>query len=219
MITILFDLDGTLVDSSEGILDSLRHMLAAMSCPDRSDEELRSWIGPPLQQCAAGLAGAQTDEEVQAAVDAYRARYRTLGVRQTTPFSGIPELLNDLHETGKVTLGVATSKPTDFALQIIHQHGLDAWLPVLCGADWEGRLSKADLVLQALQQLGGEAEQAVMIGDRHYDIHGAHEHGLSAVGVSYGFGEEEELESAGADIVCASVPELRRALFHFLEAT
>ena len=159
MITILFDLDGTLVDSSEGILDSLRHMLTAMSSPDRSDDELRSWIGPPLQQCAADLAGASTPEEVQAAVDAYRARYRSHGVTQTIPFIGIPELLDDLFQTGKVAMGVSTSKPTEFAQQIIRQHGLEKWLPVLSGADWAGKLSKADLVLQSLQRLRGDAER------------------------------------------------------------
>lgn len=218
MITMLFDLDGTLVDSSEGILDSLRHMLAATASRDRPDAELRSWIGPPLQQCAAGLAGASTPDEVQTAVDAYRARYRAHGVRQTRPFPGIPDLLAQLQGTGRVTMGVATSKPTEFARQIIKQHGLDVWLPVLHGADWEGKLTKSDLVLAALRELGGVVDRAVMIGDRHYDVNGAHEHGLSAVGVGYGFGTADELESAGADIVCNSVAELRDALFHFIDS-
>ncbi|MCA9173096.1 MAG: HAD hydrolase-like protein [Planctomycetales bacterium] len=216
MIAILFDLDGTLVDSSIGILDSLRHMLAAMEAPDRPDAELRSWIGPPLQVCARQLAGCESEQQVDRAVHAYRARYREHGVHLSTPFPGIVELLGELAGRGDVRMGVATSKPTDFARQIVEQHELHRWLPVLHGADWEGQLTKADLIAAALGELS--CDEAVMIGDRRFDIEGAHQHDISAVGVTYGFGTRDELEQAGADVVCDDVPGLALALRNFLGA-
>ena len=216
MIGILFDLDGTLVDSSRGILDSLHCMLDAMQVPSPDDQVLRRWIGPPLQVCAEQLAGCATAAEVDRAVQVYRNRYREVGVFQTELFPGIRELLEGLAARGDVLLGVATSKPTDFAAQILEQHNLHNLLPVLCGADWAGKLSKADLIAQAISQLRATPDQSVMIGDRHYDISGGQQHELATIGVTYGFGARDELEEAGADIVCDSVEQLGTALSNFL---
>lgn len=217
MIGILFDLDGTLVDSSQGILDSLHHMLRVMEAPVRDDAELRRWIGPPLQVCAEHLTGRSSAADIETAVQAYRRRYREFGVFQTKLFPGIRELLESLSHRSNVRLGVATSKPTDFAAQILEQHDIHTLLPVLRGADWEGKLSKADLIAEAAAQLGATPELSVMIGDRCFDIEGGQKHGLATVGVTYGFGDQDELEDAGADMICDTVEELSRALTNFLD--
>jgi phosphoglycolate phosphatase len=216
MRAVLFDLDGTLVDSSIGILDSMRFAMQELGIEPPPEEQLRHWIGPPLQQATSALLGTDDPQAIQRAVQIYRRRYREWGVRQAQLFPGVAELLEHLAQRG-LPLGVATSKPTEFARQILAHQGVDRHFQTVCGADWEGRLTKADLIGQALQALQAVAAESVMVGDRVFDVLGAHQHDMATVAVTYGFGRPQELEQAGADHICHSVQELRDSLEAFFQ--
>jgi phosphoglycolate phosphatase len=204
---VLFDLDGCLVDSRRGITTSLRHALAAAGLPDREPAELERYIGPPLAHTFEQLAGAVTGSpENDALVASYRAHYADTLVEGTSVFDGIPEALDALRAAGH-PLAIATSKPEPFARVLIDALGLAPEFSSISGADLSAASpSKADLVAGALRATG--AAHGVMVGDRRFDVEGAHDNALPAIGVLWGFGTREELTHAGADALAAVPAEL-----------
>ena len=197
---ILFDLDGTLTDPGEGIINSIRYALDVMGemCP--APEVLASHIGPPLQLAFAAIFGPGKDDKVNTAVQLYRKRYSHdgWGMIENRLYSGIPECLKQLQRAGK-KLYVATSKPTSITKQIISHFDLDPYFIVIYGSELDGtRSDKGDLIAYLLKQENLRPDQAIMIGDRKHDIIGAAKNGVQGIGACWGYGAAEELIEAGA---------------------
>lgn len=187
---VLLDLDGTLVDAGLDIAAAVRRTLHEVGADPVTDEVLRAWVGPPLEDSFAALG---FDEAlVERAVTAYRRHYDVLA---SPVYDGVPEALAALQGAG-LRLALATSKPQHLAEAVVAHHGFP--LEVVRGSDRPaGRLSKGDVVAAALAALGGPAAP-VMVGDRRYDVEGAAEHGVPCVGALWGYGSREELAGAWA---------------------
>lgn len=203
----LFDLDGTLTDPEQGIVNCIRHAYAALGRKAPPLEALRSWIGPPLY--ASFLAAFDGDEPAaQAGVAAYRERFGSTGLFENRVIDGIEDALIELNRRGIRCL-VATSKPTVYAKQIVEHFGLDRQIDRIYGSELDGtRTDKAELLRHMLDVESIDPRQAVMIGDRYHDIVGARRNGIATIGVTWGFGSRAELEDAGATHVAETVTEL-----------
>ena len=202
---ILFDLDGTLTDSGEGIINcailALNHF--GLPVPDR--ETLRVFVGPPLDETFIkfGVPADKTDE----AIRVYRSRYTTVGKFENVPYPGIEALLQKLTNKGH-KLYVATSKPEAMSIEILEKFGLAKYFTLICGATLDGsRSKKADIISYLLEKAGG-ADNAIMVGDTAYDVIGAKAHGMPAIGVSWGYGEVKDMEDAGATAIAHTMEEL-----------
>ncbi len=189
MTVVLFDLDGTLVDSLPGITAAVNTTLGT----SYSADEIRPYVGPPLHDWLGVLSGAP---DIDALVAEYRSIYAELMIDGTIVFDGIPELLATLHSDG-VTLAIATSKARPLATDLLHGLDLARFFAAVAGPVPPARDDKATTIAQALSALGSPPD-AVMIGDRHHDIDGAHANGLRAIGVTWGFGSRAELAHADA---------------------
>lgn len=209
---ILWDLDGTLTDPEEGITKAVQHSLRAfgIEIPDR--RRLYPFIGPPLKDSYM-REFAFTQEEADLAIAKYREYFSVTGLYENIPYDGIEGLLHDLQKAGK-TLLVATSKPTVFAARILEHFRLLPYFHGVYGSELDGtRVEKADVIRYALEQERITAlSRCVMVGDRDYDVLGAHRNGLEAIGVTYGYGSREELIQAGAEAVAEDVNGLRQLL-------
>lgn len=198
MIThVLLDLDGTLVDSREGIVRSLQHAFVMCGLETPDDETLASLIGPPFSEALPQFGLDET--MVRRVIEAYRSRYAPIGMFEASVYPGVADLLDQLVDRG-ITLALATSKPEPFADVIVRHFGLRAKLAVVVGATFdESRARKSDVVAYALTQLPSATEtNTLMVGDREHDVHGAAANGLRCVGVTWGFGSRTELQEAGA---------------------
>lgn len=196
---LLFDLDGTLTDSEEGITKSVAHALRTVAGIHAGDlSALTPYIGPPLIDGFMENHHLDYDTAVRCK-DAYRSRYEKVGLFENRVYEGIPDALARLQAAGRV-LALATSKPEVFARRILAHFGLDGYFTVICGATMDGRISQKDEVIaETLRRLGSPSPaETIMIGDRRHDVQGAKAHGLDALGVLFGFGSEAELRQAGA---------------------
>ncbi|MBS1914435.1 MAG: HAD hydrolase-like protein [Bacteroidetes bacterium] len=201
---LLFDLDGTLSNPSEGITRSIAHALMALGRPAPPPGDLERYIGPPLRSTLARLLGTDNRALIEEAVRLYRERYTECGMFENILYPGIPELLECLRADG-ARLFVATSKMTYYAERIVEHFGLSGFFSGIYGSDPEGRLDdKRALLNHMLISESLPADASVMIGDRLHDIVAARAHGLGSIGVTYGFGTREELVGAGADAIADS---------------
>lgn len=209
--TLLFDLDGTLTDSGPGIIHSAAYALEKMGIADDNSSHLSRFIGPPLYESFAQFYGLNA-AETQQAVDYFREYFTSKGMFENHPYPGIPELLGKLQEQGK-TLLIATSKPEIFAKQILAHFELDRYFTIIAGASLDDtRIKKGQIIAYALDQLEKINGKAVMIGDRKHDVIGAKQHQLDSIGVLYGYGDREELTTAGASHIVQTVEELEDLL-------
>ena len=214
----LFDLDGTLTDPREGITKSVQYALEKKGIIEPDLVKLEPFIGPPLRDSFMEKYGMNRTE-AEEAVAIYRERFAPIGVFENRIFDGIPELLKALSEEG-VKVAIASSKPTIFVQKILKHFNIDAFFDVVVGSELDGRRdTKEEVVEEALRQLGilelSETEKktsCAMIGDRKFDIQGAKAHGLTGVGVRFGFAPEGELEAEGADYIAETVEELQKFL-------
>lgn len=198
---VLIDLDGTLTDPREGIVACIEYALAKLEITRDDDVPLESYIGPPLLQTFRALCSGEG--EAVEAVRLYRERFGTQGLYENSVFQGIPECLASLRKAGYI-LYVATSKPTVYSTRIIDHFQLSGHFAQVHGSHLDGTNSdKTDLLAHILDTEGIAPEDAVMIGDRRYDIVGARNHQVATIGVLWGYGSEEELLAAGADALCA----------------
>ena len=209
MICVIFDLDGTLTDSREGILKSIEHALTTMNHPIPDEATLQLFIGPPLADSFKEHCH-MSDEEVEMAYNLFKERYDSIGKYENALYPQIEEALKALRKTGAY-VGIATAKPEEQAKDIIKHFKLDPYFEVIRGANREaGLVHKLDILKEALQDLNKITElkykisRWYMVGDRKYDMEAAKELNCVAMGVSYGYGSLEELESAGADYICES---------------
>lgn len=203
--TILFDLDGTLTDSGEGILNCAELGLRHFGLPVPSREEMRVFVGPPLHETF--LKFGVPEEKVEEAVTVFRSRYTTVGKFENTPYPGVHDLLTALKEAGH-TLLIATSKPENMAIEILEKFELSQYFDRICGATLDrSRISKEDVIAYLLG-LSGTAENMVMVGDTAFDVVGAAAHGISTIGVSWGYGSVSEMQQAGAIAIANTMEEL-----------
>lgn len=208
----LFDLDGTLMNTKEGIVKSVYYALDFLGVTEDEPEKLERFIGPPLDASFRDFY-QMNETGVKRAVEKYRERYTKKGQYECEPYPGIPELLRELKEKGK-TLYVATSKPAVFAEEILRHHGLLDCFDGVSAATLDGSVSeKPDIIRAVLKELPqADKKDIVMIGDRRFDILGAKECGIKSVGVRYGFPEPGELEEAEADYIADTTEQLREIL-------
>jgi phosphoglycolate phosphatase len=194
--SVLFDLDGVLVDSRAAIGASMNHALVSLGHERREEAELHRYIGPPLYGAFSELTGKPTDsDEVAALVAAYRARYAVASLRDSLVYDGIEEALETLGR--EHTLAVATSKPRTFAVPLLEVVGLSRHFAWIAGPEMDAMMEpKAVTVRDALAHVGGPP--AVMIGDRIHDIEGARANGIPVVAVAWGIGDATELSGADA---------------------
>ena len=208
---VIFDLDGTLTDSAQGIVASFRHALGAIGAVVPDGDLVGMIVGPPMHHTLQSMG---LGEQADAAVAAYREDYRTRGWAMNRTFDGIPALLADLRSAG-VRLAVATSKAEPTAHRILTHFGLDEHFEVIAGASVDGlRAAKADVVKHALAQLEPLPERVLMVGDRSHDVEGAAEHGIETVVVGWGYGQADfdDPDAVVAHTHVATVDELREVL-------
>ncbi len=212
MAAILFDLDGTLTDPGEGIMNSVRYALGHFGIEHPAKAALRDCIGPPLLDSFA-KHWRLSPAESRRALELYREYFRPVGIWENRIYAGIPELLRDLHEAG-ATLFIATSKPEEFARSIADRFGFSPYLTDVVGNTMsEDRSSKAAVISYLLASHPEvDPMRTVMVGDRHLDAEGAAMCGIGSVGVLYGYGSRRELEAAGFSCLAATVGELRELL-------
>ena len=197
---ILFDMDGTLLDSAPGVTTSAAQALAAVGAPVPSMDILRRFVGPPMIESFRSVS--QLDEKTaQKALQHYRKAYADHGAEQSSPYDGIIDLLERLHSAG-IPMAVATSKVEDQAIRLARMFGIDCHFITVCGAsDSEGRASKADVIAELLLRLhstGVDISSPAMVGDRSYDVAGAAIHGIPTIFALWGYGEAEEASQAAA---------------------
>ena len=207
--TILFDLDGTLTDSGEGIINCAILALEHFHLPIPDRQTLRVFVGPPLHETFIKF-GVPADK-AEEAVAVYRSRYVPIGMFENAPYEGIRELLQTLKAQGH-TLYVATSKPEWMAEEILKKFELDSYFDRICGATMDTSRTEKSQVIAYLLGLTGSAENAIMVGDTKFDVLGAAAHNIPTVGVSWGFREEEELRQSGADVLIHHPQELLQLL-------
>ncbi len=204
--TVLFDLDGTLIDSAPGIYAGASYALTALGCPTPPTEIPSAFIGPPLYDCFRSLWGLD-EPTARRAVTLYREYYGDRGLFENTVYDGITALLTSLKAAG-YRLALATGKPWPYAERILAYHGLDGWFTSVFGAEFDGtRGNKQDLLTYALERLGIQPGEAVMVGDRRFDMEGARFVGAFPLGVLWGYGSTEELTAAGAVALAATPAE------------
>jgi phosphoglycolate phosphatase len=207
--TILFDLDGTLTDSGEGIINCALLALNHYGIEIADRNTLRVFVGPPLVDSFVKFGVPA--EEAEHAVEIYRSRYIPIGKYENTPYPGIEDLLARLKEEGH-KLCVATSKPEGMSRDILVHFGLDKYFDIICGASMDTSRSSKDAVIAYLLEQTGRDANTLMVGDTKFDVLGAKAHGIPTVGVSWGYGEVADMVQAGALTVVDTMEELYQAL-------
>ena len=202
--TILFDLDGTLTDSGEGIINCAQMTLERFGLPVPSREELRFLVGPPLGDSFLKLGIPA--ERASEAIEIFRSRYVPIGKFENHPYPGIRELLEALKSQGH-RLFVATSKPEVTAIEVLEHFDLAQYFDLICGASMDdSRTTKSEVIAFLLEQ-NRRIDNAIMVGDTAFDVTGAAAHGIPTIGVAWGYGEAADMKKAGAAAI-ADTPEM-----------
>lgn len=206
---ILFDLDGTLTESGEGITKSVQYALEKLGKPEEDLEALKVFVGPPLME--QFMKYADLDEETaRRAVEIYRERYSTIGIFENRPYPGVAHMLEELKKKGYL-LAVASSKPEYFVKKILAHFDLEKYFDEAVGSEMSGsRTNKTEVIEETLRRLHLEnhREQVLMVGDKEHDVLGARKAGLECLAVSYGYGTMEELTEARPLQIAASTDEV-----------
>lgn len=206
---ILFDLDGTLTDSGEGIMNCAKLALEHYSLPIPSEAELRTFVGPPLHD--SFIRFGVPAEEADNAIKIYRSRYIPIGKFENHPYEGIQDTLEKLKALGH-TLYVATSKPETMSVEILEHFDMAKYFDIIAGASFDrSRSSKEDVIAYLLDQCG-DYDEKIMVGDTAFDVIGAKAHGIPTVGVAWGYGKVEDMKNAGAISIAYTMDELFDAL-------
>lgn len=207
---LLMDLDGTVTDPMEGITRGVQYALASLGVDVQDRRLLCPFIGPPLKASFQEFYHLN-EEDTTRAIAKYREYFSTQGIFENEMYEGMEAFLQMQQAAGK-QLVLATSKPEPFALRILDYFQLTPYFTFVGGSSLDnGRTEKEEVIRYILDSLAiSDLSSAIMIGDRKFDIEGAHANGLQAIGVLYGYGSREELERAGADYLAADLAELSR---------
>lgn len=205
---ILFDLDGTLTDPAEGITNSVAYSLSKYGIEVSDKKELYKFIGPPLKDSYIEYYGFSESDALQA-IEYYREYFKPKGMFENKVYSGVPELLNTLKQSGKRVI-LATSKPEVFSTEILKHFDLYKYFDFVSGATLDGtRSKKADIIAYALAEMRiTEKEKCLMVGDRAQDINGAIANGIDSLGVLYGYGDRAEHICANATYIAETVEDI-----------
>lgn len=197
---IIFDLDGTLSDSKEGITKSVQYALEKVGIIEENLENLEHFVGPPMLEEYINAYGMSKDKALET-LGYYRERYVPIGIYETKSFEGVKEILQILKEHG-CGIGMATSKPENMAIEVAKYLEIEEYFDIICGADLKGpRQSKADVLNKLFEESDFVKEESVLVGDTKFDIEGANALGIDSIGVSWGTGTAEEMLNKGASIV------------------
>ncbi len=209
---ILFDLDGTITDSGEGIKNSLRYAMKAYGITDYDEDLLQKFIGPPLTESYMNFLGFD-ELKAKEAVEKFREYFKDIGIFENRVYEGIESLLKRLQEDGRKLI-LATSKAEVFTYMILEHFKITHYFYAVAGSELDGtRTNKSDVIRYALGKAGNfELKDVVMIGDREQDIKGAIEVGIDSIGVLYGYGNYEELQNASATVIVETVEDLYKIL-------
>ncbi|MBQ8016257.1 MAG: HAD hydrolase-like protein [Clostridia bacterium] len=209
---VLFDFDGTIADTGEGIFSSIRSAVAAMGFEPVDENLLRTFIGPPILDSFKNGVG-MTDEQGRAAVAEYRKAYCESGIYKFELYEGIEALLHEINKNG-IKIAIASSKPARFIEKIVDYLNYGSIIDLIsCPKSDEIHESKASLINNALKEFGISKERTLMVGDRRFDIEGAVIAGVDSVGVTFGYGSEDELKKAGATFIAGSADEIGHIIF------
>lgn len=210
---MIFDLDGTLSNSKEGITKSVQYALKSVGIEEENLDSLEHFIGPPLIDEFVRSYG-MTVEEAAHLKEVYRERYLPIGIYETTIYPGTKEMLSSLKKAGK-KLAIATSKPLEMAIEVLKYLEIYEYFDYVMGAETKGNRQSKEAVLNVLIEESGlhiNNDNAVMIGDTCFDVDGAKKVGLDTIGVSYGFGNSKEMLEHGAIAIVDSAKELEEYL-------
>jgi phosphoglycolate phosphatase len=205
---VLFDLDGTLTDPKEGITRCLQYAMDNLSLPCPAPAELHIHIGPPIRNALSVIMKTEDEELIEEALRIFRVRFSEIGLFENEVFAGVPEMLAALRASSR-RLFIATSKPLVFTERILDRFGLTEYFDGIYGSQLNGTLdNKGELIGHVISSASLSSGETLMVGDRMYDILGAKKNGCLSLGVTYGYGSEEELRNAGADLICDSPLEI-----------
>lgn len=216
MLAILFDLDGTLIDSAPGIIGSYQHAMRIFGVEPLAAQDMRWVVGPPARNTMPKLIGA--DQDIEQAVQVYRRYYVEQRLFDAVVYAGIAEALAELTAM-PARLFVCTAKPIGFAVRLIDHFGMKDRFEAVYGSDLEGRFDDKGLLIEhivAAQRL--DLKRTIMVGDRANDMRAAARHAIPAVGALWGYGDAEELTGTGATILCASPHELAGTVHSLVQA-
>jgi len=210
MKKILFDLDGTITDSFEGITKCVQYALKTQGIEVKDLNELRPFIGPPLKYSYQKYYGFD-DKITEFLIEKYRERFDKIGIFENKVYPGVEECLKNLKENG-YSIALASSKPEEACKRILKKHGLDGYFDEIVGATLDGSIStKKEVLKEVFKRMQIiDSKECILIGDTIFDVEGAKEAGMECIGVSYGFGERTEMEKAGALCVCDNLKEVEK---------
>ena len=209
---VLLDFDGTIADTGKGIYDSVRYAVRAMGFDPLPEEVVHTFIGPPVFSSFKRALNL-SDEDSATAVEKYRESYMNGGIYRLSFYDGMEKLLNDIKKSG-IKLAVASSKPENFIIEILRYLKISDLFDFISAPESDkAPESKTALVERAVKALGIDKSKAVMIGDRYFDIEGAKEAKVDSIGVTFGFGDRNELVNSGADYIADSTEDIRRIIF------
>ena len=209
---IFFDLDGTLTDSKEGIVNCIYYALEKLGYPVPEGFNVNDCLGPPLRLSFRRLLNSNDEALIERAVEIYRERFSTIGLFENKVYPGIPELFSVLREN-YFKLYVVTTKPRVFAERIIEHFQLAHWFVAIYGTELNGQFdNKADLIEFILKTRQLKAEETVMVGDKREDITAGKANRTGTIGVTYGYGSRHEITEAAPDDICGSPEEIGRII-------
>ena len=205
---VIFDLDGTLIDSSEGITKSTQYALATYGIEEPDLSKLKVFIGPPLSYSFSKYYGFD-EAKAREAVDRYRVRYKKLGIFECSLYPGVVESLEKLKEKGFL-IGIGSSKPENSCVRILEYFDILKYFDYVVGSTEDGRIDTKEEVLNELFSRIGDIrkEEMCLVGDTIFDIEGANKVGIASIGVSFGFGNTREMHEAGAIAICDSMSDV-----------
>lgn len=203
---LFFDLDGTLVDSAKGIIESVKYALSYFNIKESDEEKLNLFIGPPLFDAFSSIYN-MSEEDANIAVKKYRENYNeNKAILKFEVYKGVKNMLFELKECG-YTICLATAKPKEFAKIILESAGLLKYFDYVNGASFdESKRTKTAVIKETIEKNNFKKEKILMIGDRENDVTGAKNNGIDCLGVTYGYGDEKELIDAGCEDI-VSFPE------------
>lgn len=200
---VIFDIDGTLLDTTEGIESAVRYTIREKKLPELTSQQIRAFVGPPIQDSFSRAYGIEDKEYLQELAGIFRDRYKDYDLFKARPYDGIYEVCDRLRQEG-ISMAVATYKREDYAVSIMEHFGFDRYMSAIYGGDHENKLKKKDIIMKCLTEKqrrmeNGKSEEiseldAVMVGDTMHDAAGAEEAGIDFIGVTYGFGFQQKSE-------------------------